>query len=248
MTLLILTLGLIATIAEILGGLIIFFTRKWPQKLQDYMLAFGAGFIVALVLTQLVPESINSIGETAPILIMLGYATLHFFEHAIVSHLHFGEETHTEHIISKTASYSIFLGLFIHAFFDGMSISIGLKFNYVIGLLLFIGVFLHKFPEGMTVASIISASGKKVSTSLLLASIVGFATFAGVLIGLAIPAISEKLTGYFFAFISGVGLYVGTTDLIPEINNSKTKLAPIAVFFGMLFFYMTSDFLHKVIH
>jgi ZIP family zinc transporter/zinc and cadmium transporter len=248
MTALILTLGLIATIAEILGGLIIIFTKKWPQKFQDYLLALGAGFIVALVLTQLIPESIRSIGETASILIMFGYATLHFFEHSLVPHLHFGEETHTEHIVSKTASYSIFFGLFTHAFFDGMAISIGLKFNYIIGLLLFIGIFLHKFPEGMTVASVISASGKKVSTSLLLASLVGLATFAGVLVGLGIPQISEKATGFLFAFISGIGLYVGTTDLIPEINNSKTKLAPIVVFIGMLLFYMTSDFLHKTIH
>lgn len=52
MTILILTLGLVATIAEILGGLIIFFTQKWPRRFQDYLLAVGAGFIVALVLTQ----------------------------------------------------------------------------------------------------------------------------------------------------------------------------------------------------
>ncbi|MCS7229089.1 MAG: ZIP family metal transporter [Candidatus Kryptonium sp.] len=248
MTILILTLGLVATIAEILGGLIIFFTQKWPRRFQDYLLAVGAGFIVALVLTQLIPESVEAIGETAPILIMLGYATLHFFEHSIVSHLHFGEETHTEHIVSKTASYSIFFGLFIHAFFDGMAIAIGLKFDYIIGLLLFIGIFLHKLPEGMTVASVISASGRKVHTSLILASLVGFATFAGVLLGLVIPQISEKLIGYLFAFISGIGLYVGTTDLIPEINNSQTKLAPLVVFIGMLLFYMTADFLHKIVH
>ncbi len=247
MTTLILTLGLIATVAEIFGGSIIIFTKRWPQKFQDYLLAISAGFIIALVLTQLIPESIKSIGEVAPILIMLGYATLHLFEHSLVPHLHFGEETHTEHIISRTASYSVFFGLFVHAFFDGMAIAISLKFNYIIGILLFIGVFLHKFPEGMTVASILFASGKKTSTSFLLASIVGLATLAGALTGLMIPQISEKVTGYMFAFISGIGLYVGTTDLIPEINNSKTKSAPLVVFMGMLLFYITADFLHKLI-
>ncbi len=247
MTGLILTLGLIATVAEVLGGSIIIFTRKWPQKFQDYLLAISAGFIIALVLTQLIPESINSVGEIAPILIMLGYATLHLFEHTLVPHLHFGEETHTEHIISKTASYSTFFGFFIHAFFDGMAIAIGLKFNYTIGLLLFIGIFLHKFPEGMTVASVLFASGKKTSTSFFLASLVGLATLVGILIGLIIPETGEKFTGFLFAFISGIGLYVGTTDLIPEINNSKTKLAPIVVFLGMLLFYITADILHKTI-
>jgi len=248
MTILILILGLTATIAEIIGALIIILTKKWPQKFQDYTLAIGAGFIIALVLTNLIPESVKSIGEAGAILIMLGYATLHLFEHTLVPHLHFGEETHAEHLVSTTASYSIFFGLFVHAFFDGMAIEIGLKYNYTIGLLLFMGIFLHKFPEGMTVASVLSASGKKVITSLILTSLVGLATFAGVLSALIAPLISPKLTGYLFAFISGVGLYVGTTDLVPEINNSKTKLAPIVVFIGMLLFYIASDFLHKTIH
>ncbi len=248
MTTLILTLGLVATLAEALGASIIIFTKRWPQKFQDYLLAIGAGFIVALVLTNLIPESINSIGEVAPILIMLGYATLHLFEHTFIPHLHFGEETHTEHIVSGQASISIFFGFFIHAFFDGMAISIGLKFNYVIGLLLFIGIFLHKFPEGMTVASVLFASGKGTKKSFLLASLVGFATFIGTLTGLLIPEISSKVVGFIFAFISGIGLYVGTTDLIPEINNSKTKSAPIVVFLGMLLFYITAEFLHKLIH
>lgn len=248
MTTLILTLGLVATFAEVLGGSIIIFTKRWPQKFQDYMLAISAGFIIALVLTRLIPESINSIGESSAVLIMLGYATLHLFEHIFAPHFHFGEETHTEHIVSKPASISIFFGLFVHALFDGMAISIGLKFNYVIGLLLFIGIFLHKFPEGMTVASISFASGKGTKTSFLLASLVGFATFIGTLIGLLIPEISSKIIGFLFAFISGIGLYVGTTDLIPEINNSKTKYASLVVFLGMLLFYMTADFIHKLIH
>jgi len=248
MTTLILILGLVATLAEILGGSIIIIKKKWPQKFQDYILAISAGFIIALVLTQLIPESISSIGESSAVLIMLGYATLHLFEHTFIPHLHFGEETHTEHIISKAGSVSIFFGLFVHAFFDGMTISIGLKFNHVIGLLLFIGVFLHKFPEGMTVASVLFASGKGAKISFLLASLVGLATFIGTLIGLLVSEISTKIVGFLFAFISGIGLYVGTTDLIPEINNSKTKSAPIVVFLGMLLFYLTADFLHKLMH
>ena len=74
------------------------------------------------------------------------------------------------------------------------------------------GIFLHKFPEGMTVASVLSASGKKVITSLILTSLVGLATFAGDLSAILAPLIRPKHTGYLIAFKSGVGLYVGTTD------------------------------------
>jgi zinc transporter ZupT len=233
--------------AEISGGLIMVLTRRWPQRFQDYLLALGSGFILALVLTRLIPESINAVGEAGALMLMIGYAVLHLFEHTLVPHLHFGEEVHTERMISKTASLSALSGLFIHALFDGISISIALKFNYLLGILVFVAIFLHKFPEGLTIASIMFAAEKKAKTAFLSSTLLGVATFAGILLGFLISGISDKVLGYSFAFIAGVALYVGATDLIPEINNSKHRETPVVVFIGMLMFYIAADLLHKVI-
>ena len=89
---------------------------------------------------------------------LLGYAVLHFFEHTVVGHLHFGEETHREVMISPVASISTFTGLFIHAFFDGFAISAGMQFNFYLGLLVFFAVLLHKIPEGLTIATVMLAA------------------------------------------------------------------------------------------
>ncbi len=35
---------------------------------------------------------------------IIGFAAIHFFEHTIVGHLHFGEETHSDAMIAKGAS------------------------------------------------------------------------------------------------------------------------------------------------
>ena len=242
---LIIAFGLAAAAAEILGGWFITITRKWPQKFQDYLLALSAGFLLALVFTKLIPESIDALGETAPLLFMVGYATLHLFEHTLIPHLHFGKETHEE-TISKHVAISAIAGLLVHAFLDGVAISITLKFNVVIGVLVFIGIFLHKFPEGLTAGSITLASGK--ATEALFATVVlGAVTFLGTATGYLLPKLNEKIIGYAFALIAGVGFYVGASDLIPEINNSKTRESPVIVFFGMLLFYITADLLHKAI-
>ncbi len=84
--------GLVAASAEILGGSVVLMQKKWPQKIQEYLLALGAGFILALVLLDLIPVSITGIGPAAPLLILTGFSVMHFAEHTVVGHLHFGEE------------------------------------------------------------------------------------------------------------------------------------------------------------
>src|SRR3989339_1749982 len=111
--------GLAAASAELLGGSLIYMRRTWPRRVQETLLALGAGFILALVFLKLIPVSIETVGASAMVYCLLGFATIHFFEHTIVGHLHFGEETHNDVMVSKTASISAFSGLFVHAFFDG---------------------------------------------------------------------------------------------------------------------------------
>jgi len=55
--------------------------------------------------------------------------------------------------------YLAFLGLFVHSFFDGVSIASGFAVSHALGLLVFSAVLLHKVPEGFTIASIMLAAG-----------------------------------------------------------------------------------------
>ena len=89
----ILLLGLIASSVEVLGGTLVVLRKEWPRKIQEYLIALSAGFILALVFFDLIPESIEKLGASASLYIVIGFSLLHFFEHTIVGHLHFGEET-----------------------------------------------------------------------------------------------------------------------------------------------------------
>lgn len=236
-TLIVLLYGFIAGGAEVLGGTFVVLRREWPARVQEYLLALSAGFLLSLVFMELVPEALHAVGPNAPLYMLAGYAVLHFFEHTIVGHLHFGEETHSEVMISRVASYSTFVGLCIHAFFDGFTIAIGIQFNYLVGLLIFIAVTLHKIPEGLTIATVMLAARHDKRIAVIASVVVGVATFAGAAGALMIGGISETLVGTAFAFSAGIATYVGASDLIPEINHSKNRIIPLLVFVGMLLFY-----------
>ena len=230
--------ALIAAAAETAGGAIVVLRKEWPGRAQEYLLALSAGFILALVFLELIPESIKAAGSGAPLAMLAGYAVLHFVEHTIVGHFHFGEETHHEVMISRAASFSTLGGLFLHSFFDGFAIGAALQFEHALGILVFVAVLLHKVPEGLTIASVMLAARHSRRTSLLATAAVGCATLLGVA---AVPLLaqdSEVLLGYALAFSAGIATYVGATDLVPEVNSSRNRIMPVVVFAGFLLLYL----------
>ena len=233
--------GFIAAAAEILGGALVALRKEWPKKIQEYLIALSAGFLLALVFFDLIPESFRFLGNIASLYIIIGFGILHLFEHTLVGHFHFGEETHTEIMVSRIASISAFSGLFIHAFFDGLSISAGLQYDVLIGTLIFFAILLHKLPEGLTIATIMIAAKQPRKNAFYASIAIGVATMLGILVVFALKEMNANAVGIAFAFSAGAATYVGASDLIPEINRSGNRITPLIVFGGMLLFYVSQE-------
>src|SRR4030088_2878475 len=89
-TLLALLLGLTAAAANILGGLFILRRERSPPYLKT-LLALGACFILAASILEILPESVAFSGNSAYFFLLVGYFIVHFFEHILAPHFHFGE-------------------------------------------------------------------------------------------------------------------------------------------------------------
>src|SRR5439155_4820576 len=92
-----LALGIVAGLANVLGGVIVS-ARSWSRTFLAYFIALGSGFMLATALTEMVPESLRLAPFRAPLMILAGYFILHFFEHSRPAHFHFGEETHPDDV------------------------------------------------------------------------------------------------------------------------------------------------------
>jgi zinc and cadmium transporter len=237
--LLALALGLTAAAANILGGLFILH-REWSRQYLKYFLALGAGFMLAAAVLEILPESVTMTGSVAYFLVLVGYFIVHFFEHTLAPHFHFGEETHPEHLVHEHAGISALLGLSIHTFFDGVAIASGFLVSGWLGSVIFLAIFLHKIPEGFTVASLMLASGRSKRTAFLAAILLGVATVAGiVLMGLL-----HGEVGYALPISAGVTLYVAATDLIPEVNREPDTRMALLVFLGVSLMLLLAKLFH----
>jgi ZIP family zinc transporter/zinc and cadmium transporter len=225
-----LLLGVSAAGANLIGGALVAH-RHWSRRYLKYFIALGAGFMLATAVLEMIPESLRLRGDTGSVFIFLlaGYFLVHFFEHTVAPHFHFGEETHPEEVSHAHASYAVLLGLVIHTFFDGVAIASGLLVSNWLGGVIFVAVFLHKLPEGFTVASVMLASGQSKRMAFLSSAILGAATLGGMGLMFAVrSAVADALP-----FSAGVTLYVAASDLIPEVNREPGFGMAVLVFLGV---------------
>ena len=250
--------GLVA-VANVFGGLLLARPGAARRNMQylKYLVALGAGFMLAAIFIEIMPEVVTlwtreagggadgaqPLGHGvlgAMTLLLAGYLLIHLVEHTVAPHFHFGKETHPEALVRPSAAYTAIGGLSIHTFFDGVSVAAAFMVDRKVGLLVFVAVLLHKVPEGFTAASIMLASGREASRALMATLVIGAATLAGVL---SVALLQSRVTAavvYALPFSAGVTLYVAASDLIPEVNHleEKNPLVSVVVFGGVALFYL----------
>jgi zinc transporter ZupT len=232
-----LLLGATAAAANAFGGAIIVH-RDWERRYLRYFVALGSGFMLAVALVEMAPESWRRNPEHAPLYILAGYFLVHFFEHTLAPHFHFGEETHEHEFAHSHRTYSVLLGLMIHTFFDGIAIASGFIVSARLGWLIFFAVVLHKIPEGFTVASVMLAAGRSRAAAWGASALLGAATFTGVVA----MVLLQGSVNVGLPLAAGVTLYVAASDLIPEVNQEPGMKMALLVFVGVAVFLLLDHF------
>ena len=231
--------ALVAAAGNVLGAVAV--TRKAVRELRviEVLVAFGAGFMLAVAIVELLPAALSRSGAIAPALVLVGYLAVHLTQHTVTPHFHFGEETHP---VSSIAGTSALVGLLLHTFFDGVAIASAFLVRAELGFMVFIAIFLHKLPEGVTISSLMLAGGRTGGRAVGAAALLGVAT----LIGVVLTDELGFLVQHGLALSAGVTIYVAASNLVPEFQGKKGWQLPAAFFAGALVFFLTKTLLDGV--
>ena len=216
--------ALLSALANVAGALVVTGRAKRSMQLLDALIAVAAGFMISVALTQLVPEALSRGGGSAPAVMLAGYLAVHFTQHTLTTHFHFGEETHS---VTTAISLAALAGLLMHTFVDGVAISAGFTVGRDLGLLVFLAVVLHKLPEGLAIASLFLAAGQSPRVAVAAAGALGLTT----LLGVAVTEFVAPLAEHGLPLAAGVTLYVAASNLVPEFQ-SKRGWSLALYFFG----------------
>jgi ZIP family zinc transporter/zinc and cadmium transporter len=237
-------LVLLSALANVMGGLLVVARKAWSHRAMGGMLGFSAGFLLAIAILDLIPESLE-MDESNAFLILLGLLSVYFLGLFSSGHHHGEASLHHAHPAPR-AGAGLFVGMLIHTFFDGASIVAAFDIDVEIGVLVFFAVILHKIPDGLTVASMVLASTRKRNRALWASLALGASTLLGALAMAALLSMDvqwnqEQIAAMALAFSAGAFLYVAVGDVLPEIHHENKTLSTITVVMGILVYFLTTS-------
>lgn len=221
----------LVALANIAGGMLVTQGARYRDIPLRVLVAFGAGFMLAVAILEMVPGAMAV--EHGLSALLIGYLVVHLTQHVLTPHFHFGEETHAEAMGSRHVGTWALIGLVPHSFFDGVAIASGFLIDASLGMLIFFSVLMHKIPTGVSLASIMLASGNSARNALAAVTGVGVATVAGAWITPVVGVLGQ----YGLGLAAGVTIYVAASNLIPESQREPGLLIPAGVFLGVAAFW-----------
>lgn len=212
--------------ATIVGAVIGFFFHNVSHKVNDMILSFAAGIMLAAAVIGLILPSVELTAEGTLWLPVVGIFSGALFLNAmdrLTPHLHklSGVEIEShEHNKNLDGALLFMLAVAIHNLPEGMAAGVGFAGEDInAALTVAVGIALQNIPEGIITVSPLVMAGVKRSRAFLLAAVTGMIEVVGTFIGFSLAAVSEHILPFALAFAGGTMLYIISDEMIPETHS-----------------------------
>lgn len=241
--------SLLAGLCTGLGATLIFVVRTLTDRVQDALLSFAAGIMLAASVFSLILPGIDyAMGQglaelQASLVVIAGLflgAIVLYLIHNHVPHEHLILGYEGPEVEGVKRVWLFVIAITLHNFPEGMAVGVGFGTgNIAKGTTLATGIGLQNVPEGLAVAASMLAIGYRRGQAFLIALLTGLVEpVGGFLAVLAVTAV-EPLLPWALGFAAGAMLFVINGEIIPETHRGKYKnLASFALLtgFGLMMF------------
>lgn len=243
------TASLVAGLMTAVGALGVYFVRTLTPKVEDSMLSFAAGIMLAASIFSLIIPAIEY-GEAQfaskqyavswVVFAIMAGAVILYLIHKFVPHEHFqlGYEGPDTEKLSRI--WLFIIAITLHNFPEGMAVGVGFAGEDISnGYNLALGIGIQNIPEGLAVALSLLSVGYSKHVSFFIAFITGLAEPIGGFIGTLASTFSGIFLPFSLAFAAGAMLFIISNEIIPETH--RTEFATRATFalligFGLMMY------------
>lgn len=210
--------GVLMSVVSLSGGVIMLFKKKTQSKLFLPLVAFSAGSLIGGAFFMMIPEGLIHFKEVKMFFLIFASGFSLFF--VLEQFLHYHHCKKAESDCRKPMSYLILIGDGLHNLIGGLSISGLFLIDFNLGLIAWLGAVFHEIPQELgDFAALVHAGWNK--KKAILYNLFSSSTF--LIGGLITYFIADKIdVSFLIPFAAGNFLYIGATDLIPEVNKHTT--------------------------
>jgi len=237
--------SLAAGAATAIGALVVLVVRRLSQPVNDALLGFSAGVMLAASFFSLIipgMEYAKAAGGSAPAAaaivitaVMLGALVLAAVNR-YVPHEHFilglqGIETRVLRRI-----WLFVFAITLHNFPEGLAVGVGYGTGDIAsGNTLAIGIGLQNIPEGLAVAAALRSLGYAPLTCFAVGGATGLVEPIGGLLGVTAVTVFTPLLPWGLGFAAGAMLFVVSNEIVPETHRrGNEELATFGLMIGIV--------------
>ncbi len=236
-------LTFLASISTLLGGILIFIKKQ--KNIIIYSLAFAAGVMITVSITDLIPEAFNLLNKTYnsffSILLILIFINIGIILSMIIDKfLPSNDELYRVGVVSM-------LAIILHNIPEGIITFITCSNDITLGITLAIAIAAHNIPEGITISLPIYYATNSRKKAIFYTFISGISEFFGAIFAFLFlkSIINDINLGLLFAAIAGIMTHISCYELLPlSFKYKKYKKTLIAFIIGCLFIVINSILFH----
>lgn len=206
--------AVVVALLSVVGA--VFFGNKL-QGVQRYVIPGAVGVFLALILFELIPETLHEAPTWGAGVIALGFIGFYILSHTLHTRHHHGEDGDCAR---KSSATLILIGDAVHNIADGIVIAAAFFINPAVGIATTIGIALHEIPQEIVEFGILVRAGytklKAVFLNLLSASSV----LLGVMLFFALAEFAEESMWILSGLAAGTLLFLAASDLLPRIHGN----------------------------
>lgn len=216
-------------------GITVFFTKdKHLPNILLFLISFSAGALLGDAFIHLLPESLESGINFAPLAVISGILAFFILE-KIIHWRHCHQPTSKEHPHPLAAMNLV--GDAFHNFLDGVIIATSYVVSVPLGVATTLAVLLHEIPQEVGDFGVLLYAGYTKKKALFMNFLISLTALFGGIVGLILSKIIEPFAGIMIAFTAGGFIYIATADLIPEMKKDiglkKTSIQLIGLLLGI---------------
>lgn len=229
--------GLVITLLNALGALLVLVWQKPSRKFLDTALGFAAGVMLTASFTSLILPGVEH-GGILPVVIgmALGVVVMDVGDR-LVPHFHPGRGHEGPESSRLRAVWLFILAITLHNMPEGLAVGVGFgSGNLKEALKLMMAIGIQNIPEGLAVAVAALNAGMGTFFYAGLVGIrAGLVEIPLTLFGVWAVSIAEPLLPYAMGFAAGAMLFVISDEIIPETHGTgHERLATMGTMLGVI--------------
>jgi len=231
----ILSATILVSLVSLIGILTFALKKELFDRILILIVGFAAGGLIGGAFLHLLPEAIEKEASTN----VFFYALLGFSVFFLMERYFHWRHCHEGVCDIHIFTYLNLLGDGVHNFMDGLIIAASFLTDFRLGIITTLVVILHEVPQEIGDFGILIYGGFSRKKALFFNFICSLAAILGALAGYTLSAVMENLSLFLISFTAGGFIYIGASDLIPELhrqkNPKKANVAFVTFLLGLAF-------------